>query len=51
MRAGRSVRQFRDPDSLAAVPPSQAELSRIGYWNAIDRLEMDAQFASQCRLR
>ena len=44
MRAGRSVRQFRDPDSLAAVPPSQAELNRDGFWSSIDRVEMDAQF-------
>ena len=38
------TRQVRDPDTLAAVPPSQAELTRVGYWNTFDRLEMDAAF-------
>ena len=38
------TRQVRDPDTLAAVPPSAAELARIGYWTTIDRVEMDAAF-------
>jgi hypothetical protein len=44
MRAGRNARQFKDPDSLAAQQPSQAELNRVGYWTSIDREEMDARF-------
>ena len=44
VRTGRNSRQFRDPDSLVAQQPSQAELNRVGYWTEIDRLEMDAQF-------
>jgi predicted CoA-binding protein len=38
------TRQVRDPDTLAAVPPSTAELNRIGFWSQLDREEMDAQF-------
>ena len=38
------TRQVRDPDTLAAVPPSAAELNRNGFWTETDRLEMDAAF-------
>jgi hypothetical protein len=44
MRAERNARQFKDPDSLAAQQPSQAELNRIGFWTTFDREAMDAAF-------
>jgi hypothetical protein len=47
MRAGRSARQFRDPErnSLGKwCNPSPAELNRVGLWTEADREMMDAQF-------
>ena len=44
MRAEQNARQFKDPDSLAAQQPSQAELNRIGFWTTFDREAMDAAF-------
>jgi hypothetical protein len=40
----KNNRLFRDPDSLAAQQPSQAELNRIGLWTTFDREAMDAAF-------
>jgi hypothetical protein len=43
--ADKSNRLFRDPDKIhTSKPPSQAELNRIGFWTAVDREAMDAQF-------
>jgi hypothetical protein len=42
--AEKNNRLFRDPDSLAAQQPSQAELNRIGYWTTFDREAMDDRF-------
>ena len=42
--ADKNNRLYRDPDSLAAQQPSQAELNRIGYWTTFDREAMDERF-------
>jgi hypothetical protein len=43
--ADRNNRLFRDPDKVyTSKQPSPAEFNRIGYWTAVDREEMDAQF-------